>query len=76
MASPSDFVRTVVGRPVVVTLNSMIEYRGILTSLDGYLNITLEQCEEYVDNALTAKYPDAFIRGSNVFYVGAATQPQ
>lgn len=33
--------------------------------LDGYLNIAMEQTEEYVDGQLKAKYGDCFIRGNN-----------
>lgn len=63
--SPSDFLKSVLGRPVRVTLNSGIEYRGVLACLDGFLNIAMEQTEEYVDGQLKAKYGDAFIRGNN-----------
>ena len=63
--SPSDFLKSVLGRPVQVKLNSGIEYRGILASLDGYLNIAMEQTEELVDGQLQAKYGDCFIRGNN-----------
>ena len=63
--SPSDFLKSVLGRPVRVKLNSGIEYRGILACLDGYLNIAMEQTEEYVDGQLKAKYGDCFLRGNN-----------
>jgi U6 snRNA-associated Sm-like protein LSm6 len=53
------------GRPVRVKLNSGIEYRGVLACLDGYMNIAMEQTEEYVDDQLKAKYGDCFIRGNN-----------
>ena len=46
-------------------LNSGIEYRGVLACLDGYLNIAMEQTEEFVDGKLTAKFGDCFIRGNN-----------
>jgi U6 snRNA-associated Sm-like protein LSm6 len=59
----------VLGRPVQVKLNSGIEYRGILACLDGYLNIAMEQTEEYVDGQLQAKYGDCFIRGNNVLFI-------
>jgi len=39
--SPSDFLKSVLGRPVRVKLNSGIEYRGVLACLDGYLNIAM-----------------------------------
>lgn len=63
--SPSDFLKSVLGRPVRVKLNSGIEYRGVLACLDGYMNIAMEQTEEYVDDQLKAKYGDCFIRGNN-----------
>ena len=63
--SPSDFLKTVLGRPVVVKLNSGVDYRGVLACLDGYMNIAMEQTEEYVDGELKNKYGDCFIRGNN-----------
>jgi hypothetical protein len=33
--------------------------------LDGFMNIALEQTEEFVDGVLTHKYGDCFIRGNN-----------
>ena len=70
--SPSDFLKSVLGRPVRVKLNSGIEYRGVLACLDGYLNIAMEQTEEYgLDGQLKANYGDCFIRGNNVLYISA-----
>ena len=43
---------------------------GVLACLDGYMNIAMEQTEEYVNGQLKAKYGDTFIRGNN----GAAAQ--
>ena len=63
--NPADFVRSVVGRPVVVRLSTGVDYRGVLVCLDGHMNIALEQAEEYVDGALKAKLGDCFIRGNN-----------
>jgi len=40
-------------------------YAGILACLDGYMNIAMEQTEEYVNGQLKNKYGDAFIRGNN-----------
>ena len=33
----------VTGRPVVVKLNTGVDYRGVLACLDGYMNIATEQ---------------------------------
>ncbi|XP_071735166.1 sm-like protein LSM6A isoform X2 [Rutidosis leptorrhynchoides] len=65
--TPSDFLKSIRGRPVVVKLNS-----GILACLDGYMNIAMEQTEEYVNGQLKNKYGDAFIRGNNVLYISTS----
>lgn len=86
--TPSDFLKQIIGRPVVVKLNSgvgnwvdffllseivflslALDYRGVLACLDGYMNIALEQTEEYSGGILKNKYGDAFIRGNNVLYI-------
>lgn len=38
---------------------------GLLSSVDGYMNIALEKTEEYVDDELKRTYGDAFVRGNN-----------
>jgi len=70
--SPTDFLKNVVGKRVVVRLTSGVDYRGVLSCLDGYMNIALEQTEEYVNGSVTNRYGDAFIRGNNVLYISAA----
>ena len=46
-------------------LTFLIYLAGVLSCLDGYMNIALEQTEEHVNGAVTNKYGDAFIRGNN-----------
>ncbi|CAO1319583.1 unnamed protein product [Diamesa serratosioi] len=65
----SQFINQIHGRAVVVKLNSGADYRGVLACLDGYMNIALDQTEEYVNGQLKNKYGDAFIRGNNVLYI-------
>ncbi|KAH0874166.1 hypothetical protein HID58_071528 [Brassica napus] len=73
--TPADFLKSIRGRPVVVKLNSGVDYRGILACLDGYMNIAMEQTEEYVNGQLKNKYGDAFIRGNNVLYISTVKGP-
>ncbi|OQS07294.1 hypothetical protein THRCLA_00703, partial [Thraustotheca clavata] len=63
--APSDFLKSVLGRPVDVKLNNGVEYKGILACLDGFMNIAMEQTQEYVNGQLKAQYGDCFIRGNN-----------
>lgn len=73
-STPADFLRSIRGKPVVVRLNSGADYRGVLACLDGYMNVALEQTEEYVGGQLKNAYGDAFLRGNNVLYIAAADQ--
>ncbi|CAE6437926.1 unnamed protein product [Rhizoctonia solani] len=70
--SPTDFLKNVVGKRVVVRLTSGVDYRGVLSCLDGYMNIAMEQTEEHVNGRVTNRYGDTFIRGNNVLYISAA----
>ncbi|KAJ2963076.1 hypothetical protein NQZ79_g1852 [Umbelopsis isabellina] len=70
--TPTDFLNSVIGREVLVKLNSGIDYKGVLACLDGYMNIALENTEEYVNGQLKNSYGDTFIRGNNVLYISAA----
>lgn len=61
----------------LLTHKHLFALAGVLACLDGYMNIAMEQTEEFVDGQLKAKYGDCFIRGNNgescaVFYLVAA----
>uniref|UniRef100_A0A8C0UXZ2 Sm domain-containing protein n=1 Tax=Cyanistes caeruleus TaxID=156563 RepID=A0A8C0UXZ2_CYACU len=63
--TPTDIIATrVLGIPFS-QLNYLKMYVRVLACLDGYMNIALEQTEEYVNGQLKNKYGDAFIRGNN-----------
>ncbi len=38
---------------------------GIMSCLDSYMNIAMEQTEEFANGLKTNTYGDAFIRGNN-----------
>jgi len=69
--TPSDLLRDIRGRQVVVRLTTGVDYKGILACLDGYMNVAMEQTEEWVGGELKNTYGDAFIRGNNVLYISA-----
>ncbi|KAG9509479.1 Serine/threonine-protein kinase tousled-like 2 [Fragariocoptes setiger] len=69
--NPAEFIKQITGRAVVVKLNNGSDYRGTLAGLDGFMNVALEQSEEYVNGEFKRKYGDAFIRGNNVLYISA-----
>jgi U6 snRNA-associated Sm-like protein LSm6 len=62
---PASFLSSIIGVPVTVKLNSGVVYKGELQSVDGYMNIALEKCQEFVHGKLRRTYGDAFVRGNN-----------
>jgi len=68
---PASFLSSIIGVPVTVKLNSGVVYKGELQSVDGYMNIALEKCQEFVNGKLRGTYGDAFVRGNNVLYISS-----
>lgn len=62
---PASFLSSIIGVPVTVKLNSGVVYKGELQSVDGYMNIALEKCQEFVNGQFRRNYGDAFVRGNN-----------
>lgn len=62
---PASFLSSIIGVPVTVKLNSGVVYKGELQSVDGYMNIALEKCQEFVNGQFRRDYGDAFVRGNN-----------
>lgn len=43
----------------------IIHIKGVLSCLDGFMNIALEETQEFVAGVPSNRYGDAFIRGNN-----------
>ena len=72
--TPASFIKELRGKAVTARLTTGVDYKGILVVIDGYMNVALENCEEWQDNQLKGKYGDAFLRGNNVLYIAADKQ--
>ena len=73
---PSQFLQDIIGKNVIVKLNSGLEYRGCnsdrsnveigtMACLDGFMNIALENSIEWVNGEQKNDYGECFIRGNN-----------
>lgn len=69
VSSTGKFLSGLTHSPVVVKLNNGVEYHGLLNSIDGFMNIVLEDSEEFVDNVKIKDYGEVFLRGNNVLYI-------
>ncbi|GMG40504.1 unnamed protein product [Ambrosiozyma monospora] len=68
-SSTSTFLSNILHSPVTVKLTHATEYRGVLSSIDGYMNVVLENASEIVDNNEVSTYSEVFLRGNNVLYI-------
>ncbi|KAH0478165.1 MAG: uncharacterized protein KVP18_002660 [Porospora cf. gigantea A] len=69
---PADFLKQVLGRPVVVQTTLTMTYRGILACLDPKMNLVLEKCEEIEDGEILNVFNETLVRGNNVLYIAPA----
>ncbi|KAI5950856.1 LSM6 [Candida jiufengensis] len=62
---PSKFLSNIIGSSVIVKLHNGIEYKGDLQTIDGYMNVVLENGKEIINGNVTKDYGDIFLRGNN-----------
>ncbi len=70
--SVANYLSGITSSPVIVKLNNGFEYHGILSSIDGFMNIVLEKCSEQVGSKVVKTYNELFLRGNNVMYISQA----
>lgn len=70
IVNPKPFLESLTGQPVAVKLKWGMEYRGLLGSVDSYMNIQLHDTVEYIDGvAQEGKLGELLIRCNNVLYI-------
>lgn len=67
--NPKPFLKTLINKQVVVRLKwNKTEYKGVLVSIDNYMNLQLEQTVEIADGK-EEEIGEIFIRCNNVLFV-------
>ena len=59
---------------MLVKLKWGMEYKGLLVSVDSYMNLQLTNTEEFVDGQLTGNLGEVLIRCNNVLYMRAVPE--
>jgi len=72
--NPKPFLNGLTGKTIVVKLKWGMEYKGYLVSVDGYMNLQLENTEEYIDGAMTGNLGEVLIRCNNILYIRGADE--
>jgi small nuclear ribonucleoprotein F len=72
--NPRPFLVALTGQPVSVKLKWGMEYRGVLLSVDAFMNLQLANTEEYIDGEMAGNLGEVLIRCNNVMYIREAPQ--
>ncbi len=71
---PLKALEKAIGKKVRVRLKSGVEFRGKLVLTDVYMNLILENCEEYEAGDPKKRLGQAFVRGNNILFVQISQQ--
>jgi small nuclear ribonucleoprotein F len=69
--NPKPFLNDLVGEPMICKLKWGMEYKGVLVSVDSYMNMQLANTEEFIDGVSTGVLGQVLIRCNNILYVFA-----
>ena len=63
-----------INKRVIVRLKNDLEYRGKMSNVDSYMNLILEDAEEFNGDTHIANYGMVVIRGNNVLFIKLANE--
>ncbi|SAM07471.1 hypothetical protein [Absidia glauca] len=67
--NPKPFLNDLTGKTVSVKLKWGNEYKGYLTSVDAYMNLQLQNTEEFQEGVSVGTLGEVLIRCNNVLYI-------
>lgn len=71
--NPRPLLQSLINEEVIVRLKwGQTEYKGVLVSVDSYMNVQLSNTEEYIDRKQTGTLGQVLIRCNNVLWISAA----
>ncbi|KAG0671118.1 U4/U6-U5 snRNP complex subunit lsm6, partial [Pichia californica] len=65
----ASFLSSIANQPVNIKLHNDFVYTGVLSSIDGYMNVVLQNASEIVNGKTMKTYDEVFLRGNNVIYI-------
>mmetsp|Transcript_26614 Transcript_26614/g.25476 ORF Transcript_26614/g.25476 Transcript_26614/m.25476 type:complete len:87 (-) Transcript_26614:289-549(-) len=74
IVNPKPFLANLTGKEVIVKLKWGMEYKGLLMAIDSYMNLQLENTEEYINEEFAGNLGQVLIRCNNVLYLRAGEE--
>jgi len=66
---PLSVLQKAISKKATIRLKTDVEYRGRVSNVDAFMNVILEDAEEFEGGRLSANYGKVIVRGDNVLYV-------
>jgi small nuclear ribonucleoprotein len=66
---PLSVLQKAINKKATIRLKTDVEYRGRVSNVDAFMNVILEDAEEFEGGRLLANYGKVIVRGDNVLYV-------
>ena len=66
---PLSVLQKAISKKATIRLKTDVEYRGRVSNVDAFMNVILEDAEEFENGRLSANYGRVIVRGDNVLYV-------
>ena len=67
--NPKNFLYYLIGKNILVKLKWGIEYKGKLVSFDNYINLRIENTEEWLDGKKIGRLGEIVIRCNNIQFI-------
>ena len=72
--NPNKFLNSLEAKIVKIKLKWGTSYQGKLESYDSYMNIRLNETEEWIDDVYMGNLGQILIRCNNIAYISEVTQ--
>ena len=77
IVNPKPFLNDLTGEDVIVKLKwNGMEYKGKLLSVDSYMNLQLDNAEEFQDGEFAGNLGEILIRCNNVLYLRSVPEEE
>ncbi|KAF7513001.1 hypothetical protein GJ744_011267 [Endocarpon pusillum] len=71
--NPRPMLQSLINEEVIIRLKwGQTEYKGRLISVDSYMNVQLNETEEFINGKSTGTLGQVLIRCNNVLWISAA----
>jgi len=69
IVNPNNLLKNLIGRTIRVKLKWGMVYRGKLVAFDSYMNIRLDQTEEWIEDIHMGNLGQILIRCNNIAFI-------